>query len=106
MVFAGVFPREGDDFAALREAMDRLKLNDASLSYEPEHSEALGFGFRCGFLGLLHLEIFQERLSREFNLNLIVTVPSVAYKVFKRTWQSTQLISMLRWKSSASKSRG
>jgi len=84
MVFAGVFPREGDDFAALREAMDRLKLNDASLSYEPEHSEALGFGFRCGFLGLLHLEIFQERLSREFNLNLIVTVPSVAYKVYKR----------------------
>ncbi|MDD4902227.1 MAG: GTP-binding protein, partial [Patescibacteria group bacterium] len=84
MVFAGVFPREGDDFQELREAMDRLKLNDASLSYEPEHSEALGFGFRCGFLGLLHLEIFQERLSREFNLNLIVTVPSVAYKVFKR----------------------
>ncbi|HTX86635.1 MAG TPA: translation elongation factor 4 [Candidatus Nanoarchaeia archaeon] len=84
MVFAGVFPREGDDFQQLREAMDRLKLNDASLSYEPEHSEALGFGFRCGFLGLLHLEIFQERLSREFNLNLIVTVPSVAYKVFKR----------------------
>jgi GTP-binding protein LepA len=84
MVFAGVFPREGDDFQSLREAMDRLKLNDASLSYEPEHSEALGFGFRCGFLGLLHLEIFQERLSREFNLDLIVTVPSVAYKVFKR----------------------
>jgi GTP-binding protein LepA len=84
MVFAGVFPREGDDFQTLREAMDRLKLNDASLSYEPEHSEALGFGFRCGFLGLLHLEIFQERLSREFNLDLIVTVPSVAYKVFKR----------------------
>ncbi len=84
MVFAGVFPREGDDFQALREAMDRFKLNDASLSYEPEHSEALGFGFRCGFLGLLHLEIFQERLSREFNLDLIVTVPSVAYKVYKR----------------------
>jgi GTP-binding protein LepA len=84
MVFAGVFPREGDDFQVLRESIDRLKLNDASLSYEPEHSEALGFGFRCGFLGLLHLEIFQERLSREFNLNLIVTVPSVAYKVFKR----------------------
>jgi GTP-binding protein LepA len=84
MVFAGVFPREGDDFQVLREGMDRLKLNDASLSYEPEHSEALGFGFRCGFLGLLHLEIFQERLRREFNLDLIVTVPSVAYKVFKR----------------------
>ncbi|MDD5527698.1 MAG: translation elongation factor 4 [Patescibacteria group bacterium] len=84
MVFAGIFPREGDDFQTLREAMDRLKLNDASFSYEPEHSEALGFGFRCGFLGLLHLEIFQERLSREFNLDLIVTVPSVAYKVFKR----------------------
>jgi GTP-binding protein LepA len=84
MVFAGVFPREGDDFQVLRESIDRLKLNDASLDYEPEHSEALGFGFRCGFLGLLHLEIFQERLSREFNLNLIVTVPSVAYKVFKR----------------------
>ena len=84
MVFAGIFPREGDDFKTLREAMDRLKLNDASLSYEPEHSEALGFGFRCGFLGLLHLEIFQERLSREFNLDLIVTVPSVAYKVFKK----------------------
>jgi GTP-binding protein LepA len=85
MVFAGVFPREGDDFQTLRESIDRLKLNDASLSYDPEHSEALGFGFRCGFLGLLHLEIFQERLSREFNLNLIVTVPSVAYKVFKRS---------------------
>lgn len=84
MVFAGVFPREGDDFQALREGMDRLKLNDSSLSYEPEHSEALGFGFRCGFLGLLHLEIFHERLRREFNLDLIVTVPSVAYKVFKR----------------------
>ncbi len=84
MVFAGVFPREGNDFSKLREGMNRLKLNDASLSYEPERSEALGFGFRCGFLGLLHLEIFQERLRREFNLDLIVTVPSVAYKIFKR----------------------
>lgn len=83
MVFAGIFPREGNDFKELREAMDKLKLNDAALSYEPERSDALGFGFRCGFLGLLHLEVFQERLRREYNLDLIVTVPSVAYKVFK-----------------------
>jgi len=83
MVFAGIFPREGNDFKELREAMDKLKLNDAALIYEPERSDALGFGFRCGFLGLLHLEVFQERLRREYNLDLIVTVPSVAYKVLK-----------------------
>ncbi len=83
MVFASIFPREGNDFKELREAMDKLKLNDAALSYEPERSDALGFGFRCGFLGLLHLEVFQERLRREYNLDLIVTMPSVAYKVFK-----------------------
>jgi len=83
MVYAGIFPREGDDYSALREAMDKLKLNDSSLFYEPEHSQALGFGFRCGFLGMLHLDIFQERLKREFGLYIIVTVPSVAYKVVK-----------------------
>ena len=85
MVFAGVFPKEGNEFEELRESIAKLKLNDSSLAYEPEQSEALGFGFRCGFLGLLHLEIFQERLRREYNLDLIVTIPSVAYKVRKKS---------------------
>ncbi len=79
MVFAGIFCKDGDEFKRLREAIEKLKLNDAALTYEPEHSPALGFGFRCGFLGMLHLEIIQERLKREYGLNLIVTVPSVAY---------------------------
>lgn len=83
MVFAGIFPSEGNDLERLREAMEKLKLNDSALMYEPERSEALGFGFRCGFLGLLHLEIFQERLRREYNLEVIVTVPSVAYKIYR-----------------------
>lgn len=83
MVFAGVYPQEGNDYGALREAIGKLKLNDSSLSYEPEQSNALGFGFRCGFLGILHLEIFQERLRREHNIELIVTLPSVAYKVHR-----------------------
>ena len=82
MVFAGIFPQEGDDYNALRDAMDKLKLNDSALFYEPEHSQALGFGFRCGFLGMLHLEIFQERLRREFGLHIIATVPSVAYHIY------------------------
>ena len=81
MVYAGVFPKEGDNYQVLRDAIDKLKLNDASLFYEPEHSLALGFGFRCGFLGLLHLDIFQERLQREYNLEIIITVPSVAYRI-------------------------
>jgi len=83
MVFAGIFPKEGNEYQELRDAMEKLKLNDAALIYEPEHSEALGFGFRCGFLGLLHLEIFQERLRREYGLDIIVTTPSVAYRVKK-----------------------
>jgi GTP-binding protein LepA len=81
MVFAGIFPKEGDNYQLLRDALDKLKLNDSSLIYEPEQSMALGFGFRCGFLGLLHLDIFRERLEREHNLQIIITVPSVAYKI-------------------------
>ena len=81
VVFCGLFPVDAADFEALRAAMGRLRLNDASFSYEMETSAALGFGFRCGFLGLLHLEIIQERLEREFNLDLISTAPSVVYKI-------------------------
>lgn len=84
MVFAGIFPRQGGDLNILREAMDKLKLNDASLVYEPEHSQSLGFGFRCGFLGILHLEIITERLKREYDLDLLVTIPSVSYRVRKK----------------------
>jgi len=83
MVFAGIFPKDGSNFELLRDAMDKLKLNDSSLFFEPEHSEALGFGLRAGFLGLLHLEITLERIKREFGLEVIVTAPSVAYEVYK-----------------------
>jgi GTP-binding protein LepA len=91
MVFAGIFPTDSDEYPELRDALERLKLSDASLSYEPETSQALGFGFRCGFLGLLHMEIVRERLEREFDLDLLITAPTVAYRATKRTGEVVEV---------------
>ena len=91
MVYSGIYPADGARYGDLREAIEKLQLNDAALSYEPETSAALGFGFRCGFLGLLHMEIIQQRLEREFNLDLITTAPSVIYKIDKRGGESVYI---------------
>ncbi len=93
VVFASMYPVEGDDYPELRDALEKLKLNDASLSFEPESSSALGRGFRCGFLGMLHLEIVSERLTREYDMNLVITTPSVSYQVIKRNGKKITIFS-------------
>ena len=96
MVFAGLYPVDADQYAELRDALEKLRLNDSSFFYEPETSAALGFGFRCGFLGLLHMDIVQERLEREFDLDLLVTAPSVRYRVTKTDREVVEIDSPAR----------
>ena len=97
MVYCGLYPLENNDYERLRDALDRLKLNDASLFYEPETSNALGFGFRCGFLGLLHLEIIKERLEREYDLSLLATAPSVIYKIMLTDGSEMNVANPTHW---------
>ncbi len=99
MVYSGIYPADGSKYQDLKEALEKLLLNDASLTFEPETSAALGFGFRCGFLGLLHMEIIQERLEREFNLDLITTAPSVIYKILKRSGEEVYIDNPLNYPS-------
>ncbi|MDB5096057.1 MAG: GTP-binding protein LepA [Cyanobacteria bacterium RYN_339] len=101
MVFCGLYPTTADDYPEMREALEKLSLNDASLSWEPETSVALGFGFRCGFLGLLHLEIIQERLEREYNISLITTAPSVEFRVTLNSGEVVQVDSPVKWPNPA-----
>ncbi|HEX8983786.1 MAG TPA: translation elongation factor 4 [Bryobacteraceae bacterium] len=97
MVFAGLYPVESHEHGLLRDALEKLRLNDSALNFEPEHSAALGFGFRCGFLGLLHMDIVQERLEREFNIDLITTAPSVRYRVHKHAGEIVELDNPTKW---------
>jgi GTP-binding protein LepA len=96
MVFAGIYPTDGEDYPDLKESLEKLQLNDASLIYVPETSQALNFGFRCGFLGLFHMEIIQERLEREYDMDIVVTAPSVEYEVVLRTGETVMVASPAR----------